>query len=344
MTDLLVAVNSFISRCNLQFQDPTPLIEVLRNKYPNHVITPAPSQGYCSLTVLVGTEEVVQFRPSRYALDMQIVTAARAVHGNLAPLTRHIITLPKTGVEVYAMTRVPGVSYKELQAVQRNTTSLADQTTLRATFCRDLAGFMAMSWHNRYETSELPVGRVGRSLHARMKILSTNLPPRFRAKASEILRHMHRVETLPWVFTHGDLLGANMLIEPSTGSLNGVVDWGEAELLPFGTCFYGLEEVLGEVRPDGFQYYPYSHELKKIFWAELIRLIPELNDDEGLVERVELARDMGILLWYGIAFDDGRIDRVVEEGKDVGEIWRLSSFFDIYSRVDCIPTGVRTKL
>jgi hypothetical protein len=41
---------------------------------------------------------------------------------------------------------------------------------------------------------------------------------------------------------------------------------------------------------------------------------------------VELARDVGVLLWHGLAWDDGRIDRVVEPGKDENELAHLNAF------------------
>lgn len=54
-----------------------------------------------------------------------------------------------------------------------------------------------------------------------------------------------------------------------------------------------------------------SNEKKSLYkWPEFL-------------ETVKLARTLGILLWHGIAFDDGRLDRVVCEGRDDEEIQRL---------------------
>ena len=63
--------------------------------------------------------------------------------------------------------------------------------------------------------------------------------------------------------------------------------------------------------------------------------IPELRLDTVL-EAVKLSRDLGVLLWHGIAFDDGAIDRVVQEGRDIDEIHRLDAFLDLheYSGLD----------
>ena len=48
-----------------------------------------------------------------------------------------------------------------------------------------------------------------------------------------------------------------------------------------------------------------------------------------MLESVKLARDLGVLLWHGIAFDDGAINRVVQEGRDIEEIHRLDAFLDL---------------
>lgn len=46
------------------------------------------------------------------------------------------------------------------------------------------------------------------------------------------------------VLTHGDLCEMNFLVELETGHLTGLVDWAEAEILPFGCALRGLENVL----------------------------------------------------------------------------------------------------
>ena len=45
----------------------------------------------------------------------------------------------------------------------------------------------------------------------------------------------------------------------------------------------------------------------------------------GLCGRVELVRVLDILLWHGLAYDDGKLNRVVCEGRDDEEIQRLDA-------------------
>ncbi len=156
----------------------------------------------------------------------------------------------------------------------------------------------------------------------------TDLPPRFQPVVRHILRNLHQIESLPWVLTHGDIVTANIMVYPSTGKLTGLVDWAEAERLPFGTCFYGLEEILGRMTPAGFQYHADAEEIRALFWTELQRHITDL-EQMPVLDAVKFARDLGVLLWHGFAFDNGAIDRVVQEGRDIEEINKLDTFLDL---------------
>jgi hypothetical protein len=222
------------------------------------------------------------------------------------------------------MERIEGVSFKHFQASQ---SVMARSARQRIELCKDFAALLAKSWHND-GAENLPLGQVGKSLVTRLKSLSTDLPPRFQPAVRNVLKNLHRIEALPWVLTHGDIVAANIMVHPSTGVLTGLVDWAEAERLPFGTCLYGLEEILGKMTATGFQYHGDAEELRVLFWAELQKHVSDL-EQKPVLEAVKLARDLGVLLWHGIAFDNGAIDRVVQESRDVEEIQRLDAFLDL---------------
>lgn len=276
------------------------------------------------MTVFVGDDIVVQFRPQQYQLDLQIADAACNVYGTLAPRTKYITTIPLSGLLVYAMERIQGISYKEAWRMA----SIEEAAAYRVILCQEFAACMSLSWHNRSNVEDLPLGRVGKSFMKRLQSLSRDLPVRFQPNAHYVIQRIHHIEKLPWVLTHGDIMTGNIVVDAASGKLQGLVDWAEAERLPFGTCFYGLEEILGELGPGGFRYYSGACKLREVFWAELAKFIPELKLHETL-EAVKLARNLGILLWYGIAFDNGNIDRVVQEGKDVEEVQKLDAFLDL---------------
>jgi hypothetical protein len=320
---LVKSINDFFLRSGLTSKDQTDCYAFAKQLFPGRSVSPVSHQGYCSLTIFVGDDLVVQFRPERYRLNLQVTEAAREVYGPFAPATKHVGTISTSGLLVYSMERIRGVSLKHFRDAG---TQEGLSFELRATLCKDFARFLSKAWHQE-DTNQINLGVVGTSIAARLRSLSRDLPGRFRSTASSITRHLQDIEALPWVLTHGDIVAGNIMVEPLSGHLLGFVDWAEAERLPFGISLYGLEEFLGEMTTSGFQYRPDAGVLRSIFWSEMIKEIPDLRQGH-ILEAVELARDLGVLLWHGIAFDNGAIDRVVQEGKDVDEIYRLDAFLD----------------
>jgi hypothetical protein len=317
------SVNDFFIRAGLTPQDQLDCYNFIEHRYPGTYWKQAPCQGYCSLTIFVNDDVVIQFRPDNYRLDVQMVQAAREVYGSFVPDTKYLATLPGSGLLVYAMNRITGASLKSLREIPAESYTLEH----RARLCVDFAVFMSRAWH--YGSMErIPLGVVGRSIVSRLRCLSTELPVRFRPVAEQLLEQIPLIEALPWVLTHGDIVPGNIVVNPSSGELLGIVDWAEAERLPFGICLYGLEEILGEMTASGFRYDIQANELRCIFWDKLKNCIPELLQPASL-KAVKLARDLGVLLWHGIAFDNGAIDRVVQEGRDADEIRRLDAFLEL---------------
>lgn len=317
------SVNDFFIRAGLTPQDRLDCYNFIERLYPAISWKQAPCQGYCSLTIFVNGDVVIQFRPDNYRLDVQMIEAAREVYGSFVPDTKYLATLPGSGLHVYAMNRITGASLKFLRKMPAESYNLEH----RARLCVDFAVFMSRAWH--YGSIEkIPLGLVGRSIVSRLQCLSTELPVRFRPVAEQLLKHIPLIEALPWVLSHGDIVPGNIIVNPTSGELLGFVDWAEAERLPFGICLYGLEEILGQMTASGFRYDIRANELRGIFWDKLKSCIPELLQPANL-KAVKLARDLGVLLWHGIAFDNGAIDRVVQEGKDVDEIRRLDAFLEL---------------
>lgn len=325
------STEDFFLRSGLTSQDQFDCYKFVENLYPGSSIAPVTCQGYCSLTLFVDNDIIIQFRPFVYRLDLEITQAAREVYGRFAPETRYIATLPTSGLLVYIMSRIEGISFKDFRA---SNTPIAKSTDCRARLCKDFATFLSKSWCTvPSDGSSAPLRKIGKSIVSRLKSLCTDLPIRFQATARTVLKRLHHIDVLPWVLTHGDIVASNLMIDPSTGRLSGLVDYAEAEYLPFGVCLYGLEEILGEMTSRGFEYRPDASDLREIFWTELKERISDLQN-KAVLEAVKLARDLGVLLWFGIAFDDGAINRIVEEDRDVEEILRLNAFLDIHESQD----------
>jgi hypothetical protein len=312
------SIDDFFSRCDLDPRARLDCDAFLEKHFPGRPIRPAQTQGYCSYTVSVD-HRIVQFRPSRYKLDLDVANAARYVYGTYAPETAFLGTLEPHGLHIYTMEKVQGISYKDFTTQQH-----PDAAKIRKALCEDFAVVLAKAWHNRTK-AHLPLGTIGSSIKQRLEHLNTDLPPRFRPAVAHVLSQYHHLHSLPTVLAHGDIVPSNILLDPRTGHLFGLVDWAEAETLPFGICLYGLEEILGHITPKKqFLYYPDAEQARAAFWAKLHAEIPELADEQ-IFNALLLARELGILLWHGFAFDDGAINRVVQEGRDWQEICYLDT-------------------
>jgi serine/threonine protein kinase len=317
-TVLSASIDSFFIRCGLDPQARLDCHLFAEKLFPDKPINPTPTQGYCSYTVSVD-DYIVQFRPPNYKLNLNVAFAAKIIFGTYAPSTNYNGTVSPHGLLVYIMKRMPGISYKELT---RQAPNLAAK--VRRRLCEDFAIFLARAWHQRAEIS-LPPGIIGSSIKQRLEKLCDELPLRFRSIVKHVISQYSLIETLPTVLAHGDIVPSNILLDPTDGRLFGLVDWAEAEMLPFGICLYGLEEMLGHMTADNqFVYYADAEQARAAFWERFRMEIP-LLEDEKTFEAVLIARDLGILLWHGFAFDDGAINRVVQEGRDCQEICYLDT-------------------
>ncbi|KAL6706049.1 hypothetical protein ACN47E_006151 [Coniothyrium glycines] len=133
----------------------------------------------------------------------------------------------------------------------------------------------------------------------------------------------------PVVLNHGDMIPSNILVDEETWTITGLVDWAEAEYLPFGTCLYGLESLLGyldQTSTPEFVYYDDTERWREVFWSHLLNTLPALRKRR---RDIEVMRDLGVLLWYGIAWDDGALDRVVSEEDDAEVLACLRAFLDV---------------
>ncbi|KAK1691291.1 hypothetical protein BDP55DRAFT_626967 [Colletotrichum godetiae] len=338
-----------------------------------------------------GGGRLVQFRPRRHGIDVEICGEARGVFGDgIVPGVEELGVLE--GLETtttasrggrgrkdgemcaYLLERVGGVSLTGFRGMCAGLGT--DPRASRRRLVADLAVVFADSWRGRREVfggdgnGDGVRGRVGGSLAWRLEIMEKGLPLEFRAVVKEVRRDLGDIEGLPWVVTHGDLVPDNVMVHPPreegegeggeawvrqrlgwgreerAGGLVGLIDWAEAEWLPFGVGMYGLEEVLGEdVVVDGssdvdcvggvsvattattttttrFEYYHEAASLRALFWDEVGRVV----GDEEVIRRAKRAQVLGVLLWRGIAFDDGTLGRVVDAERDPWDLQRLRAW------------------
>lgn len=297
-------------------------------------------QGFCSYTLHLSRgphspehdQAIVQFRPMKFALDTELTRVAKAIYGEYAPITLilgHFNFLAHGELQITLQTCVPGSPYSRLHlsAHRLEGNDLIRHKRLVTSF----ADFIARGWTQGRSSpyQRCLTGKVGVNLAHRLRLLSCHLPDdRLRKIAYEALKSLHRLDSLPVVLTHGDTIPSNIVVNTTTHSIEGFIDWAEAEWLPFGMCLYGLEHLLGYVSADGmrFVYYSSSQALRRHFWLELNKriLVGDTETDPG--PAINLARDIGVLLWYGFAWDDGAIDRVISGRHDLTELMYLQTF------------------
>ncbi|KAI9878532.1 MAG: hypothetical protein M1830_000666 [Pleopsidium flavum] len=328
-------IGTFFSTHGLTEEDRVKCNAAAKSLFLEAKVMPALTQGYCSYTVLAGDRQIVQFRPKKYQLSMIVTDAAKKVFHSYAPRTAFAGEIKPSGLLIYTMEKLQGVSYKDYRDTEADLTD-GQAWKKHVRLVEDFALFLARSWSYRADLP--PKGKIGSSIGSRLNQLSQKLPQRFRSRARLALRRIHRLDNLPWVLNHGDIVPSNIIVDPMTGQLTGLVDWAEAEVLPFGTCLYGLEELLGTMTQKGWTYHDRSEYLRTMFWRKLLAEIPELERNAKVLETIETARDVGVLLWHGFAWDDGAIDRVVEEGRDDEEIRYLDAF------LTCGSTSSKSKL
>ncbi|OAG01924.1 uncharacterized protein CC84DRAFT_1251865 [Paraphaeosphaeria sporulosa] len=348
--------NSFWSRMGLQDADRDVCVRAIQVLYPEHTVAEVADQGYCSFTLSVApppgssassVEYIVQLRPAQHALDGGVAEAARRTYGALAPRMRSLQydELPG-GLRAVEMGRLEGTP---LAKVDVGGVEWERQVGLVESFAECVArGWPAAvdDGSARCSRADTPTeglwldehctGKVGRVIVPKLRKLSVELPcETLRARAMDTLLRLLAIEHYPVVLNHGDLIPSNILVDEETWAVSGLVDWAEAEMLPFGTCLYGLEYLLGGLEStssvDGvgmkpvWRYRQGSDALRNIFWQTLKKESPKIGEN---AEEVFLMRDVGVLLWFGYAWDEGAIDRVVNETDDTREVACLRAFFD----------------
>lgn len=368
----LESTKSFWERFGISEEDRLSCLDVIQRRYEGGIVQKLQDQGYCSLTLLVtnsGQSLIVQIRPAQHALDMGIVQAAKEIYEQLAPSICHLhldldfdINLRRRRLCVYEMERMDGtplarvlprcpdsilVLWRKQERLVESFTAMIAQS-LKGTQAKLEDRSVRADSHMEDTSSILSrcTGKVGSSIMSRLEELRGNLPEgHLRTIADETLASIKALKDYPVVLNHGDLIPSNILVDEETWEITGLVDWAEAEYLPFGTCLYGLEHLLGYVstshdtslpqtngnpscREDGpvFIYYEYASELRKLFWQRLFDLAPWLKSREA---EVRLMRKLGILLWYGLAWDDGVVDRVVDDVDDPVEMACLRTFLEV---------------
>jgi len=102
---------------------------------------------------------------------------------------------------------------------------------------------------------------------------------------------------LPWVLTHKDLSDTNILVDPVTGCIHGVIDWENATIESFGLALIGVYSILGTCSLDkGYQFAcgDKSPRYRRLFAQTLSAEIGGLSATQETT--IEAARVLSILV------------------------------------------------
>ena len=309
--------------------------DLIFSRYEDYTFAPVADQGGCSYTAIVhiaGAAEretvVLQFRLSDFAIDIPIAQDAERIFPKLAPKVIRCDLLALSNdvmLQVVEMSVVNGRKYSDVMSY--NPILGQDEIWKSKNLLSDMADFFATSWNTGDSNLQREcVGLVGSSISVRLALLEMDLPSsdlRSIAKEARQCFQAGVLNILPVVLNHGDLLPCNIMVDAESHHLSGLVDWTEAEYLPFGMTLYGIEHLLGHMvdsqSRQTFVYHDRADMLRDFFWHSLRAKVGILRRDD-LWQAVLLSRTIGILLWHGIAWNEGRRDRAVEAQSDSGEL------------------------
>lgn len=107
-------------------------------------------------------------------------------------------------------------------------------------------------------------------------------------------------EAWPQVVTHGDLSPTNIMVDPETLSITGLVDWSLAKIAPFGLELSALRLLSGALDSDGWTDRPFRPQTETAFWEEFWRCtgIEETGERERVRQTAELSCKLGVILRY----------------------------------------------
>ncbi|KAK1765063.1 hypothetical protein QBC33DRAFT_545625 [Phialemonium atrogriseum] len=257
---------------------------------------------------------------------MDLLTLARATHGIIVPncVCHGTIGQPMP-LPVYVMDKLPGVPYIQVQPSPVPGRPMSPAAASRViNTVTDFARFFASSWLNPQAMEASATKALLTEYQRRITLLSKTLPSRFAKKLSSVSADLPLFFTAPYplVVSHADLCETNILADPLTGHITGIIDWEDARILPFEFSLWGFENVLGHMDSGGWHYYDNRESLVGLFWQTFDREIGSASDRRAVIAG---ARTAGIFCRYGFDWEKGPWVPVDESSYSMRY---LDAFFD----------------
>ncbi|KAJ5091946.1 hypothetical protein NUU61_006816 [Penicillium alfredii] len=286
------------------------------------VSTALQMQGVCSYTVTAGTNKskLFQFRDENSTIDMGNISLAKAIHPEFVASCKYLGTIGDSRpLYIYEMENLPGTAHIMARIPP-------DDMSRQCNTIKDFARFFAQSWNNDQRPCSDKTAILLAEFQANFDLLARDLPSRFAPNLERVRKELPSLfsKALPFVLSHGDLNMMNLLTNPETGNITGIVDWAESRILPFGFALYGLENVLGRMDSEGWHYYDRYRELESLFWQTFREEAYNFSDADLYLIRV--ARMAGFFFHYGFVFDIKGVVQSVRMDQPAGSLAYLDAF------------------
>ncbi|KAJ5898118.1 hypothetical protein N7504_008406 [Penicillium tannophilum] len=269
-----------------------------------------PIQGCFSYTVVAGHKQskIVQFRAADSNFDTNILELAHRVHGqHLVPAcTFHGQLGTSAPLSIYSMEKLSGDTFISILSEYMKAPGALPGPGLNPyNTILDFALFFAAAWKARQVIGPYAAQEIHADYQERFKLLSQVLPSRYQQNLEMVRGGLSLlfIPMYPMVLNHGDLCGMNFLVDPHTGHLNGVIDWAEAQICPFGISLWGLENILGTMDSTGWHYHPDHEALRIIFWKHFEEAVGGVSKSDKTT--IQVARMAGLFLRYGFHWQTG---------------------------------------
>lgn len=172
-----------------------------------------------------------------------------------------------------------------------------------------MRSFFALSWKAPQILEQAQLDRLQQVYEGELRSLLHALPPRFQNVIQCCLQALPSIMTLPMVLAHKDFGDFNILVDPNTCHLLGVIDWAEAKVEPFGVNLYAVEKLMTKfhLRNGASRYLDYD-TLYDTFWQALKAEISS-NLSDATIGTIRSAMLLGFLLEHGFT---GRLANMPE--------------------------------
>ncbi|KAJ0424804.1 hypothetical protein BJY00DRAFT_275288 [Aspergillus carlsbadensis] len=279
-------------------------------------------QGVCSYTVTAGPNKskLFQFRDGDSIIDIGNISLAKAVHPEFVPSCEYLGTMGDLRpVYIYEIEHLPGTAHIMARIPP-------DDVSRQHNTIKDFARFFAQSWNNDARPGSDTTATLLLEFQSIFDLLARNLPSRFAPNLERVRKEISSLfsESLPFVLSHGDLNVMNILVNPQTGNITGIVDWAESRILPFGFALYGLENFLGWMDSKGWHYYDCFRELESLFWKTFREKAHNFSDAD--LHLIRAARMAGLFYRYGLIFDTKGVMQSVRTDQPDGSLAYLDAF------------------